>query len=38
MSDYAHQFNPGFGLDPRTVALVAAVVFITVEVLRRLNF
>jgi nicotinamidase-related amidase len=22
MSDYAHQFNPGFGLDPRTVALV----------------
>jgi nicotinamidase-related amidase len=22
MSDYAHQFNPGFGLDSRTVALV----------------
>ena len=22
MSDYAHQFNPGFGLEPRTVALV----------------
>jgi len=22
MIDYAHQFNPGFGLDPRTVALV----------------
>ena len=21
-TDYAHQFNPGFGLDPRTVALV----------------
>jgi hypothetical protein len=21
-ADYAHQFNPGFALDPRTVALV----------------
>jgi len=28
MSDYAHQFNPGFGLDPRTVARAAGVLHV----------